>query len=130
MDKCDVVIVGAGPYGLSAAAHLRQLKGLDIRLFGEPMSFWERYMPQGMLLRSPWAGSHIADPENGLTLDAYCKLNGNHGLKYPLPVTDFINYGHWFHQQTAMPADREPNRLQADTGLPWRMERRCLRGGL
>ncbi len=106
MDKCDVVIVGAGPYGLSAAAHLRRLKGLDIRLFGEPMSFWERYMPQGMLLRSPWAGSHIADPGNRLTLDAYRKLNGNHGVTYPIPVADFINYGHWFHQQTAMFADR------------------------
>jgi FAD-dependent urate hydroxylase len=106
MDKCDVVIVGAGPYGLSAAAHFQQLKGLDIRLFGEPMSFWERYMPKKMLLRSPWAGSHLADPGNHLTLDAYRKLNGNHSLEYPIPVTDFINYGHWFHQQMAMPADR------------------------
>ena len=117
MDKCDVVIVGAGPYGLSAAAHLRDLKGLDIRLFGEPMSFWERYMPQGMLLRSPWAGSHIADPENRLTLDTYRRLKGNLGLAYPIPVTDFINYGHWFHQQTATPADRRKVVLtETDTG--------------
>jgi len=117
MDKCDVVIVGAGPYGLSAAAHLRESKGLDIRLFGEPMSFWERYMPQGMLLRSPWAGSHIADPENRLTLDTYRRLKGNLGLAYPIPVTDFINYGHWFHQQTATPADRRKVVLtETDTG--------------
>lgn len=106
MDKCDLVIVGAGPYGLSATAHLRQIKGLDIRLFGEPMSFWERYMPEEMLLRSPWAGSHIADPQNRLTLDAYRELSGNNGLTYPIPLADFINYGHWFHQQMAVPADR------------------------
>jgi len=57
MSACDVVIVGAGPYGLSAAAHLRAADGLDVRVFGEPMSFWERHMPKGMLLRSPLEGS-------------------------------------------------------------------------
>jgi 2-polyprenyl-6-methoxyphenol hydroxylase-like FAD-dependent oxidoreductase len=42
MSACDVAIVGAGPYGLSAAAHLKAADGLDVRVFGEPMSFWER----------------------------------------------------------------------------------------
>jgi len=32
-----------------------------VHTFGEPMSFWERNMPTGMLLRSGWAASHIAD---------------------------------------------------------------------
>lgn len=105
MEKCDVAIVGAGPYGLSAAAHLRQLKGLDLRLFGEPMSFWERHMPEGMLLRSPWDGSHIADPENRCTLDVYRTLNGNHRLADPVPLEDFVKYGHWFYQRTGVSAD-------------------------
>jgi len=56
MTKCDVAIIGAGPYGLSATAHLRTVKGLDVHTFGEPMSFWEGNMPKGMLLRS--AGQH------------------------------------------------------------------------
>src|SRR2546427_621319 len=106
MDKCDVAIIGAGPYGLSAAAHLKQLKGLDLRLFGEPMSFWERYMPSQMLLRSPWAGTHIADPENRLTLDVYRTVNANPALDYPLPVQDFIKYGHWFLDRIGAAADR------------------------
>jgi len=42
MDTCDVAIVGAGPYGLAAASHLQHVKGLDVRLFGRPMTFWER----------------------------------------------------------------------------------------
>ncbi len=106
MERCDVAILGAGPYGLSAAAHLVQLKGLDVRLFGEPMSFWEQHMPKQMLLRSPWAGSHIADPGNRYSLDAYRTLNGNHDLADPVPLKNFIRYGHWFHQQAGLASDR------------------------
>jgi thioredoxin reductase len=101
----DVVIVGAGPYGMSAAAHLRQIKGLDVRVFGQPMSFWERHMPPSMLLRSWRPASHIADPGNRLSLDAYRAVNGNHGLQDPMPVGDFIKYGYWFHQQAGVDAD-------------------------
>ena len=56
---CDVSIVGAGPYGLSAAAHLHAL-GVDTRVFGEPMQFWNTGMPPGMLLRSPRPASTIS----------------------------------------------------------------------
>ena len=55
MTRSDVAILGAGPYGLSAAAHLRTINGLDVHCFGEPMSFWIRKMPVRMLLRSGWA---------------------------------------------------------------------------
>ena len=71
MHKCDVAIIGAGPYGLSAAAHLRRLNGLDLRVFGEPMSFWEQNMPLGMLLRSNWTATQIAGPDNSVTLEAF-----------------------------------------------------------
>jgi cation diffusion facilitator CzcD-associated flavoprotein CzcO len=98
MERCDVAIIGAGPYGLSAATYLQQLKGLDVRLLGEPMSFWERHMPGGMQLRSPWSGSHIADPGNRLTLDVYRGLNGIGQLRSPIPLKDFVKYGHWIHQ--------------------------------
>src|ERR1700693_4298462 len=57
MTDCDVLILGAGPYGRAAAAHLRAIQGLDVRVFGEPMEFWKSHMPDGMLLRSPWAAS-------------------------------------------------------------------------
>ncbi len=70
MTRCDVTIVGAGPYGLSAAAHLRAIKGLEVRVFGEPMCFWARNMPDGMLLRSNWTATQIADPHRALTLEA------------------------------------------------------------
>src|SRR5438270_5259408 len=117
MERCDVAIVGAGPYGLSAAAHLRRLKGLDIKLLGEPMSFWDRHMPKAMLLRSPWVASHIADPLEQFTLDAYRRVNGDRELAYPVPVKDFINYGHWFLRQSALPADsRKVTRIDVAPG--------------
>ena len=106
MEKCDVAIIGAGPYGLSAAAHLGAVKGVDVKLLGEPMSFWEQYMPQGMLLRSPWSGSHFSDPRNRYSLESFRTLHRKERLAYPIPVGDFINYGHWFHEQLPTRADR------------------------
>ncbi len=104
MAKYDVVIVGAGPYGLSAAAHLQTIRGLEIRVFGEPMAFWVRQMPKGMLLRSPYAASHFSDPVRALSLDAYQATNGNH-LSRPISLDRFIDYGRWFQRQAVPETD-------------------------
>jgi cation diffusion facilitator CzcD-associated flavoprotein CzcO len=109
---CDVAIVGAGPYGLAAASHLRQIKGLDVSIFGEPMRFWRTAMPSGMLLRSAWSASHIADPNATLTLDAYKVSSGNH-LAAPIALECFVDYGLWY-QRAAVP--------DADTGKVCRVE--------
>src|SRR5690349_142069 len=114
MTDLDVAIVGAGPYGLSAAAHLGALKGLAVRVFGEPMSFWERHMPVGMLLRSPWAGSYLSDPNRALTLDCYRATNGN-GFSAPVPLAKFIEYGQWFQRQAVPNLDRrQVSRIEVD----------------
>jgi FAD-dependent urate hydroxylase len=97
---CDVVVVGAGPYGLSAAAHLNK-SGANIRVFGEPMSFWENNMPEGMCLRSPWEASHLSDPDRSLTVDAFQDASGM-PVSCPIPLPRFIAYGHWF-QKHAVP---------------------------
>jgi len=103
--NCDVAIVGAGPYGLSAAAYLRTIKGLDVRVFGEPMSFWERHMPAGMLLRSNWTATQIADPHGKLTLEAFREVSGNH-LAQPVPLDRFVHYGQWYQRQAVPDLDR------------------------
>ena len=105
MSKCDVAIIGAGPYGLSASAHLRTLKGLDVQTFGEPMSFWSRNMPIGMFLRSGWAASHIADPNQSLTLDAYRESSSDY-FSSPVPLERFIEYGLWYQRQTVAGLDQ------------------------
>ena len=53
MATADVTILGARPYGLADAVHPRQIKRLELRVFGEPMDFWKSHMPEGKLLRSP-----------------------------------------------------------------------------
>jgi pyridine nucleotide-disulfide oxidoreductase len=108
----DVVVIGAGPYGLSAAAHLGTIRGLQLRVFGQPMSFWKDNMPAGMLLRSQWEASHIADPQGAYTLDAYVAANGNHCAD-PIPLDRFIDYGQWFQRMVVPDLDTRKIRLVA-----------------
>jgi FAD-dependent urate hydroxylase len=117
MDNCDIAIVGAGPYGLSTAAYLQQIKGLNIRVFGRPMDFWQRCMPPRMLLRSHWHATHIADPKDRLTLDSYTAAASNSSLSEPIPVSEFIRYGQWFGEEAQIPIDqRNVARVSASAG--------------
>lgn len=113
--SCDVTIVGAGPYGLAAGAHLRNISGLEVRVFGEPMEFWQAHMPEGMLLRSPWAASHISDPQTALTMDAF----GNEiGIRVPtpIPLDRFVEYGLWFQRKAVPEIDRRRiTRIERDS---------------
>jgi cation diffusion facilitator CzcD-associated flavoprotein CzcO len=90
----DVAVIGAGPYGLSIAAHLRA-RGLEPRVFGHAMSFWEHQMPRGMLVRSAWGASSISDPQGSLSLDAY-EAEQPQAFDRPLPGAEFARYGRWF----------------------------------
>jgi thioredoxin reductase len=94
---CEVAIIGAGPYGLSAGAHLAA-KGVSVRVFGEPMEFWAQKMPEGMLLRSPREASNISDPSGAFTLDAYEEASKKQPCA-PLPLDTFVEYGRWFRHQ-------------------------------
>ena len=95
----DVAVIGAGPYGLAASAHLRA-RGLDVRTLGRPMELWHG-MPPGMFLRSSWEASTISDPDGALSLDAY---EAEHGLAVarPIPLEDFLRYADWY-QRSAVP---------------------------
>jgi FAD-dependent urate hydroxylase len=116
MATCDITIVGAGPYGLAAGAHLRQIKSLEVRVFGEPMEFWNSHMPEGMLLRSPWSASHISDPHTALTMDAFRDATGNH-IPAPIPLDRFVEYGLWFQRQAVPEIDRRKiNRIERESG--------------
>jgi len=102
--SCHVAIIGAGPYGLAAAARLSAVAGLEVRVFGEPMRFWEE-MPKGMLLRSAWEACHIGFPDGDLTLDRYKAASGTQ-FGRPVPLDAFVSYGHWFQQTAVANVDR------------------------
>ena len=97
----DVVVVGAGPYGLSTAAHLLG-KGLQTVVFGRPLSLWRENMPEGMFLRSYWWASNLSDPQKNYGFEQYFQI---HGLRAPepLPIEMFIDYALWF-QKNCVPS--------------------------
>jgi hypothetical protein len=105
MTTCDLAIVGAGPYGLSAAAHLKRISGLRVSIFGEPMDFWRSKVPEGMLLRSPWAASNLSDPDAALTLDSFCARNKTE-ISRPIPLDSFLDYTLWFQREAVPDVDR------------------------
>lgn len=96
----DVVVVGAGPYGLSAAAHLMAHR-LKVAAFGKPIFFWRNHMPEGMLLRSYWWATDLSDPYQKYSFRRYFQEKGIVG-EDPIPLETFIDYGLWF-QQNAVP---------------------------
>ena len=94
---CDIAIVGAGPYGLSLAAHLKA-RNIDFRIFGKPLKTWRAHMPKDMLLKSEGFASNLDTPEDGGTLKAYCAARGIAYADQGLPVSlDLFNdYARWF----------------------------------
>jgi thioredoxin reductase len=90
----DTAIIGAGPYGLSIAAHLCH-RGIPFRIFGRPMDSWLQHMPKGMMLKSDGFASDIYDPERAFTLRQFC---AEQGIEYadagvPVRLETFGAYG-------------------------------------
>jgi len=96
----DVAVVGAGPYGLSTAAHLLG-QGLRVAVFGRTLEMWREHMPGGMLLRSHWWATNLSDPRHAYGFARFF-AESQWDRVYPLPIEAFIDYGCWF-QQRAVP---------------------------
>jgi hypothetical protein len=96
----STLIIGAGPYGLSIAAHLRQA-GVPFRIFGRPMDSWISHMPKGMMLKSDGFASDIYDPQGALSLKKFC---AERGIPYadngkPVLLDTFCAYGLAFRER-------------------------------
>src|SRR3984885_6399038 len=95
----EVAVVGAGPYGLSLAAHLNAA-GIQTRVFGRPMDSWRSHMPEGMLLKSDPFASSLSDPQDFYTL---ARFSEEQSIPYseskPVRLDVFCNYGLAFQKR-------------------------------
>jgi thioredoxin reductase len=137
----NTAIIGAGPYGLSIAAHLRS-RGIPFRIFGRPMDSWLQHMPKGMMLKSDGFASDIYDPERAFTLRQFC---AERGLRYadtglPVHLDTFGAYGLAFRDRMVpeledklvTSVDRLPNgfQLQLEDGETFQAQRVVIAVGI
>ena len=114
----DTAIIGAGPYGLSLAAHL-SAADISVRVFGQPMHTWKTGMPEGMVLKSEGFASNLWHPRGAFTLKDYC---AQQGLPYqdtglPVPLKTFSDYGVAFQKHFVPMLDtRQVARVDAEPG--------------
>jgi thioredoxin reductase len=121
----NVVIVGAGPYGLSIAAHLRE-SGIPYRIFGKLMYTWRDQMPQGMMLKSDGFASNISDPNSVFTIEKFCAERGipyDH-RRIPVSLKTFCDYGVEFQRRMVPELDDRfvTSIEEADGGFRVRLE--------
>lgn len=95
----ETAIIGAGPYGLSLAAHLAAADR-EFRIFGSPLASWRAHMPKGMHLKSDGFASNISAPDPQSTLKQWC---ARRGIAYddnnlPVALSTFLDYSAWFQE--------------------------------
>lgn len=90
----ELLVVGAGPFGLAMAAQARHLN-IDHLVVGQPMGFWRTHMPAGMYLRS--ACDWHLDPQGVDTIDAFLRTQALTPRDVePLSLARYLAYTQWF----------------------------------
>jgi hypothetical protein len=118
MRASEVLIVGAGPYGLSISTHLRG-RGIDHLIVGRPMDTWRSHMPAGMYLKSEPFGSDMSCPQAGYDLAGYSGSERIEGIErgIPLSVERFLDYTDWYIKQLVPDvSDVTVTRIEAVSG--------------
>ena len=92
--QTDLLIIGAGPFGLSLAAYAKSL-GVDFLVAGRAMEFWKKNMPEGMFLRS--ASDWSLDPTDRFSIMNYLEALGKTPKDVePLSLEFYLQYAQWF----------------------------------
>ena len=101
-----VAVIGAGPQGLSIAAH-PNARGLQPLVFGRTMEFWRRNMPAGHEPISAGADCDLSSPDGEFTLERFCVARRLPGAEAGAPVAleTFVAYGEAFQRHYAPQVD-------------------------
>jgi len=105
IENTELLVIGAGPYGLATAAHARR-QGIETLVLGEPMSFWRENMPAKMMLRSgpDW---HM-DVAQKLTMRAFLEERGTKLEEVdPIPISLFLEYADWFRERAGVAVEQD-----------------------
>jgi thioredoxin reductase len=78
-----------------------RVKGLDHRVFGNPLETWRTAMPAGMLLKSDGFASNLSVPLPDSTLEDYCLSHEipYHATHIPVALETFVEYGLEFQRR-------------------------------
>jgi cation diffusion facilitator CzcD-associated flavoprotein CzcO len=96
-DETNLLIIGAGPFGLSLAAHAAEL-GIEHVVAGKSLEFWTANMPEGMYLRSgsDW---HL-DAADVHTLERFLSARAPRAFGGgPLSRKLYVAYMQWFQDE-------------------------------
>ncbi|QFT88168.1 Thioredoxin reductase [Bacillus sp. THAF10] len=110
----DVIIIGAGPFGISLASHVVSHE-LSYKLFGYPMDFWKNQMPQDMFIRTPHEFVSLSDAKDEWTVQNFAKETGTE-LVTPLPRPVFVAYANWFAKKSGIEFTNEKVKLVHNNG--------------
>ncbi len=116
MNAKELAIIGAGPFGLAAAAYASKI-GIDFSIIGKPMGFWREQMPKGMFLRSGFDW-HL-DPYEEFTFSEYMKEKKlSEEASKPISLPLMLHYTEWFVEKRALSIEeRYLSLLQHSNGL-------------
>lgn len=98
MSDVAVTIIGAGPYGLSLAAHFAERK-IAHRIFGRPMQFWSQIANAAdqRYLKSYCFGTNLSAPSPGFCFSDYNTPRRLETFE-PCSMPNFTAYGRWFQE--------------------------------
>ncbi len=95
MTKTDVLIIGAGPYGIGLAHELQQ-SNIDFTIVGHPFSLWFRHTLDTMAIRSDWHTSEIFSRNHDFAVDRFLQTHypdtWQDILKGRIPIDIFRSY--------------------------------------